>query len=188
MTKRHVPKNAIMIPEKAMRVFTGEIFDVYQWEQELFDGSTATYEMLRRPDTVLVIALDDDDQVVVMREQQSGLPPREVRVPGGKVNLSDESTLAAIQRELLEETGLKMKEWVFAEVVQPEIKLEWFIHVFVARGIASIGNSQTDAGEKIQLGRMSYEELRENNFDMTRIPLFRTVATTEQLKTLFPTR
>lgn len=185
MTKRDLPENAILIPDIASKVFMGKIFDVYQWEQRLFDGSTTTYEMLRRPDTVLVIALDDDDQVIVMREQQSGLPPREVRVPGGKVNVDDESTLAAVQRELFEETGIRMKQWVFAEVVQPEIKLEWFIHVFVARGIASTGMAQTDAGEKIDLGRMSYEVLRQDNFDRRRVSIFEKITTTEQLKALF---
>lgn len=50
MTKRTLPDNAIMIPEQAGCVFHGEIFDVYQWQQEMFDGSYERFEMLRRPD------------------------------------------------------------------------------------------------------------------------------------------
>lgn len=184
MTQRELPKNAVLIPETATKVFTGKIFDVYQWEQERFDGSYETYEMLRRPDTVLVIALDDDDQVIVMREQQPGLPSREARVPGGRVNPDDESTLTAIQRELHEETGVRMKEWRFVEVIQPEVKIEWFIHVFIARGIESIEEPHVDPGEKIEVRRENYETLREQNFDATRIRLFRDITTTEELKGL----
>lgn len=185
MTQRELPEDAKLIPNEAKRVFEGKIFDVYQWEQELFNGSHMTFEMLKRPDTVLVIALDDNDQVIVMREEQSGLPVREARVPGGRVEPTDESTLAAIRRELYEETGITMKEWKLAEVTQPEKKIEWFIHVFIARGIESISQARTDPGEKIEVRRISYEQLRENNFDTSRVAFFRKVKTTDELKALF---
>ena len=185
MTRRELPDNARLVPENATKVFEGKIFDVFQWEQEQFDGSYETFEMLKRPDTVLVVALDQDDQVIVMREQQSGMPVRDARVPGGRVDASDESTLSAIQREMYEETGITMREWKFVEVIQPEIKIEWFIHVFIARGIVSIGEPHLDAGEKVEIRREPYEKLREENFDATRIALFRDIKTTSELKTLF---
>ncbi len=46
MTKRTLPKNAILIPDHATCVFRGMLFDVYQWQQEMFDGSIETFEML----------------------------------------------------------------------------------------------------------------------------------------------
>jgi hypothetical protein len=55
-----VPKNAKVIPKQAQRVFKGQIFDVYQWPQKLFDGSTQTFEMLKRPDTLTVLAIKND--------------------------------------------------------------------------------------------------------------------------------
>ncbi len=36
------------IPPNAKRVFKGIIFDVYQWQQKMFDGSKETFEMLKR--------------------------------------------------------------------------------------------------------------------------------------------
>lgn len=186
MTQRDLPENARLIPDHATKVFEGVIHDVYQWEQEMFDGSYVTYEMVKRPDTVLVIALDDDDKVVVMREEQPNVPVRDARVPGGRVEPSDETTLAAAQRELFEETGLKMREWKFVEVVQVELKLEWFIHVFVARGIASEQKSSPDAGgERIELRRIPYEELSKANVDKSRVAFFRNITSTDQLKALF---
>ena len=66
-----VPVNVDLLPAQAQRVFKGVIFDVYQWQQEMFDGTTETFEMLKRPDTVEVIAIKDD-KLVVVHEQQPG--------------------------------------------------------------------------------------------------------------------
>ena len=57
------------VPSQAKRVFKGIIFDVYQWEQELFDGSKQTFEMLKRPDTVEVIAVKDGS-ILMSRQSQ----------------------------------------------------------------------------------------------------------------------
>jgi hypothetical protein len=43
------------IPSHAHKVFSGVIFDVYQWDQELFNGKIATFEAIQRPSTVIVI-------------------------------------------------------------------------------------------------------------------------------------
>ncbi len=50
-----VPDDAILIPDSAKRMFEGIIFDVYQWKQTQFDGTTRDFEMLKRPDTVVIL-------------------------------------------------------------------------------------------------------------------------------------
>ena len=35
------------VPKQAKRVFKGVIFDVYQWEQEMFDGTKEIFEKLK---------------------------------------------------------------------------------------------------------------------------------------------
>lgn len=44
------------IPKIAKEVFSGVIYDIYHWEQRMFDGSYGTFEMLRRPSTIEIIA------------------------------------------------------------------------------------------------------------------------------------
>lgn len=51
--KRPRPQQAI--PADATRVLTGKIFDVYQWQQRLYDDTFVTFENLRRPDSVNVL-------------------------------------------------------------------------------------------------------------------------------------
>lgn len=185
MTKRDLPEYARLVPKNATKVFEGIIFDVYQWEQELFDGSYHTFEMLKRPDTVLIIALDENDQIVALREHQPSLPVREMRMPGGRVDPTDKTVLAAAQREMHEETGLSFGEWKLVEMVQPESKIEWFIYVYIARDITSRDEPHLDPGEEIEVNRVGYEEFREKNHDASRLKLFSDIKTTAELKTLF---
>src|SRR3990167_5280393 len=69
--KKQVPKDAVLIPDTAKRVFRGQIFDVYQWPQKMFDNSTQTFEMLRRPDTIAVIAVVEDKILILDDEKSS---------------------------------------------------------------------------------------------------------------------
>ncbi len=156
--KKVLPNKAALIPEHAKQVFKGQIFDVYQWPQELFDGSQATFEMLRRPDTIQILAVRDGN-IVVVHDEQPGRPVY-MHVPGGRADPEDESWLAAAKRELLEETGLAFKNWKLVAVFQPFIKMEWFTVWFVATDIESESPQNLDAGERISVDAISFDDFR----------------------------
>lgn len=145
-----LPAAAHLIPEHAERVFKGQIFDVYQWQQKLFDGTEATFEMLRRPDTVEVIAIKDH-QLVVLNELQPNWKKSLNSLPGGRHDHPEENELDAAKRELHEETGMTFTNWRLLRVVQPIAKLEWFIYTFLATDFESQEEVHLDAGEKIEL-------------------------------------
>jgi len=162
--KKTLPADAILVPGTAAKVFTGKIFDVYQWPQKLFDGSTATFEMLRRPDTIQVIAVKDDQVVMVHDEQPNRT--RELSFPGGRADEGeDASWLDAAKRELLEETGLSFKSWKLLAVYQPVPKIEQFVAWFVATDFAGEQPQQLDAGERITVQPMPFQEVRDVIFD-----------------------
>jgi ADP-ribose pyrophosphatase len=156
MLKR-VPDDAILIPPHAARVFKGVIYDVYQWDQPLFDGSPARFEMLRRPDTVSAICMTDEGIVVINDEQ----PHRGQRLsfPGGRVDEEDADIMTAAQREVLEETGYTFRHWRLVKVWQPQAKIEWFIHLYIAWDVVTKGVPHLDAGEKITLDHRTFEEV-----------------------------
>lgn len=158
---RPLPPNPVLIPKDAKRVFKGEIFDVYQWEQELFDGSTATYEMLKRPDTVKVIAVDGDSIIVIEEEQPGGIF-RSNSLPGGRVD-DGESVYEAVRRELKEEVGLEFRDWHLLQITQREPKIEWFWYTFVAQNKVSEHAVHHDSGERITVKRITYEEFKRAN-------------------------
>lgn len=143
------------LPENAKRVFKGILYDVYHFEQEQFDGSTKTFEMLKRKPSVQVIPIKDG-KVIMAKEQQPGTEEFTTFV-GGCTDENEEPFVAA-QRELKEETGLESDDW--EEIFKLEIpgRIDWDIHFYVARGCRETSAPETDSGEKIKLKELSFEE------------------------------
>ena len=165
---RPLPEEAVLVPENATKVFTGEIFDVYQWQQMRYDGTYATFEMLKRPDTVSVLPVTEDGKLWVMREEQPRLGVRECYLPGGRMDVPGESVLDAAKRECEEEIGVRFKTWRYIESIQPEKKIDWFIHLFIATDPYETVPTRHDAGEKIEIFQTTYEEYREKGLSKMR--------------------
>ncbi len=137
------------IPPHATRVFKGEIFDVYQWQQAMFDGSTATFERLKRPNTVVVIPVSAEGQIYYsLQEQPDKLPY--YGLFGGRSD-PDEAPLTTAKRELLEETGMTASHWENFMVFKTPGKIDWEIHYFIAKGCQKVQEPELDGGEKIQI-------------------------------------
>jgi ADP-ribose pyrophosphatase len=97
------------IPPNAKKVFTGIISDIYQWEQELFDGTTTTFERIRFKDGAFVIATVGEKVIITHQEQPAHTPF--IGLPGGGFDTYDEDPLECAKRELLEETGYVSDHW-----------------------------------------------------------------------------
>lgn len=150
------PESPQPLPPNAKKVFDGIIFDVYQWEQTLFDGTVQTYEKLKRPDTVLVIPITEDGKIMILDEEQPGKKPF-TSVPGGKVD-PGENPLNAVKRELLEETGYEATEYALFDAFQPTSKIDWAIYTFVATGCKKTTDTKLEAGEKINMRFVSFDQ------------------------------
>lgn len=143
------------IPKQAKKVFTGEIFDVYQWPQKMFDGSLATFERLRRPNTLSTISTIGN-KIILNFEQQPG-SGKIYALPGGRQEKS-ESPLKGAKREFLEETGYQSKNWNLFKKYDPLDKLDWSIYYFVARDCTFKQSPILDSGEKIKTVKVSFDE------------------------------
>lgn len=156
--RKYQPANAKTIPAEAERKFEGEIFEVYQWPQEMFDGSVATFEMLKAPDTVEIIAVKGD-KIVITRQRQ---PRTEwfYAYPGGRCDHSEEDELAAAKRELREEAGMEFANWRLIDVKQPHSKIDRLIYVFLATGFLSQHEQELDAGEEIKIEEVDFMKLQ----------------------------
>ena len=183
MTERVLPKGARMIPREAELVFRGEIYKVYQWPQKMPDGSVKTFEMLRRPDTVMVIALDQAGDVLVIDEKQPGGIIRNNHLPVGRVDPSDESVFVAAQRELREETGCIFpdSDWVLLDVVQMEKKIEWFTYLLLVTGALHRAAQHLDAGEDITVKSAPLAEVLHKDNVLRYFPWLRYVESAEDL-------
>lgn len=148
------------IPDNAKKVFEGVIFDVYHWEQELFDGSTATFEAVKRIDTNSVVTVIDN-KILITREEQPSKPPF-LGLPGGRIERGEDA-LSAAKRELLEETGYEAKEWVhwFTEDSSKTSKIEWNTFYFIAKSSTKKSEPNLDGGEKIEVELITFEQFIE---------------------------
>lgn len=146
------------IPEQAKSVFKGEIFEVFQWPQKLFDGSTATFEMIKRPYSAQVIATRNN-KILISEEEQPN-KGKFVSMFGGRQEL-DESALEGAKRELLEEAGLTTEDWEHLVTYVYPGKIDWEITMFIARNVTVASEINLDAGEKITVREVSFDEFLE---------------------------
>jgi ADP-ribose pyrophosphatase len=182
-----LPPKARLVPPSAKRVFEGIIFDVYHWQQPAFDGTPITFEMLKRPDTVGIIAVRDG-KLVVLEERHAEIPEPFLNFPGGRHDRKQETELEAAKRELAEETGLTFKTWKLIDVRQVESKIEHFVYYFVATDFDGETRTHPDAPERTKVKLMAYEDVRKiSNSPRLRFfqeVLFNRAATLEELLNL----
>lgn len=143
------------IPKNAKLVHKGIIFDTYQWEQKMFDGSTATFEMLGRTATVKIIATQGDKIILGHEEQPDWGPFYDLF--GGRVD-EGEKPLDCAKRELMEEGGFASDDWELFKTEEPYHKMNWKIYTYIARNCKQINGQNLDPGEKIQIKLISWEE------------------------------
>ena len=143
--------------EEAEVVFQGKLFQVWQWQQELFDGSVTTFEQLSRPDTVLVLPITTSGEALFLEESQPGTAPM-FRTIGGRVEPGEAPEMAAL-RELREESGYETGELRLWAAWQPINKIDWAVYLFVAHRLSAPVELNLDAGEKVTLRSILASEL-----------------------------
>lgn len=146
------------IPKQAKRVYKGEIFEAYQWPQKMFDGSTETFEMIKRPDTVQIIPTIADK--ILMAKEEQPTQKRTFSFLGGRVD-EGEDAMTAAKRELLEETGMVAKKWTLLKTEMPVTKMDWTVYYFIANDCVKITEPNLDPGEKIKTFKVSFEKMVE---------------------------
>src|SRR3989344_126060 len=152
------PKSKQPIPEDAKRVFQGVISDIYQWKQEMFDGTKRTFEKIKRLDSVVVFPVLPDGKIILSEQEQSGRLDSFWGTPGGRIERGEDA-LSAAKRELLEETGYEADEFVLWTSQQPYAQTDWVSYIFIAKGLKKVGDMDLDGGEKIKLFSVTLDEL-----------------------------
>ena len=143
------------IPPQAKLVFKGIIFDVYQWEQEMYDGSYETFEMLKRANTLQVIATQGENVLIAYEEQPTKGPS--YTLLGGRQNEGEEPIDAA-KREMKEEAGLVSDDWELYKHFDPYNKMDWTVYTYIARNCKKNAEPSLDAGEKIEVKTVNFDE------------------------------
>jgi 8-oxo-dGDP phosphatase len=104
------------------------------------DRSYAERTVVTHPGAVAVLALDDAQRVLMIRQYRHPVGRLLWEIPAGLRDADGEAPLRTAQRELLEETGYRAREWhtLVDYFSSPGFSSER-IRIFLARGIEPAG-------------------------------------------------
>jgi len=136
----------------------GRFLEVRRDTISLPDRKTATREYVVHPGAVVVIPLLDDGRVVLERQYRYPVGQVMVEFPAGKLDAGEDPLLCG-QRELIEETGYRAREWARAGAMHLAVAYSTeIIHIYFARGLVA-GERQLDPGEFLDVFAATPEEL-----------------------------
>ncbi len=150
-------------PDNAQMAFQGVLFEVWQWEQKLFDGSSVTFESLRRPDTVLVLPVRQDGTLLLVHQLHPGDRRSRLRVLSGRVKAGEIPEQTA-RRELGEEIGIVAGEFRLWDAWQPIEKVDWAVYLFIAHNLATGPALRSDPRERVTAQPIPIDRLFEDEF------------------------
>ncbi len=140
------------IPAHAEKVFSWIRMDIYQWDQELYDGTITRFERSRFRDGAFVIGILPDGRILMTEQEQ---PAREgifIGLPGGAFDTVDEDPLECARRELFEETGYESDDYELYIVSEGSANLIVYTYFYIAYGCERRRPQQNpDAWEKIRV-------------------------------------
>ncbi len=114
-----------------------------------------TFYLLHAPDWINVLPVDDAGRVWAIRQFRHGTMRRELEIPGGGMDGTRETPLAAAKRELREETGAEARRWIPLGRVHPNpaFHRNW-LHMFLAVGVRRVAEQRLDPAEFIDVDRI----------------------------------
>ena len=128
---------------------------------QLPNGHTiAPYYVLEYPAWVNVVALTEDYHVILVRQYRHGVQQTVLELPAGTVEATDASPRAAVQRELLEETGYASPHVVETGRLSPNSATHTNLtYCFLATGVERVAEPMTEDTEQVETVLMSLADV-----------------------------
>ncbi len=142
-------------------IYDGIILHVRRDTVRLPDGTDSIREVIRHIGAVCVIPVTENNEVIMERQYRYPIDRVIWEIPAGKLDAPDEDWLAAIQRELKEETGYTADDWtMIGEFYGACAYADEHIAMFMARGLHR-GERHPDQGELLDVIRIPLADMVE---------------------------
>ena len=131
-------------------VYRGRLLHVQEDTVRLPDGSTARREYVLHPGAAVILAMPDEHTVIMERQYRYPLRAHVYELPAGKID-AGEAPLETAQRELLEETGYRARDWRHLLTTYPAVGYSGErIELYLARELEHVGHA-LDEGEFLEV-------------------------------------
>lgn len=119
------------------------------------------YYVYEFPSWVCAVALTEDGKFIFERQYRHALGLTMMELPGGCVDAEDSDPAAALERELLEETGYAFTsvEYLGKISPNPSTNNNW-MHFYLARGGKKVAEQQLDKNEEIEVHLFGLDEVK----------------------------
>jgi ADP-ribose pyrophosphatase len=141
-------------------VFEGSVIKAGTERFRYADGEEVSRDKVWHPGAVAMIVADETQVWLVRQPREATGLVDALEIPAGKRDIEGEEPLAAAQRELAEELGLKANSWreLFGFYTSPGFCDE-YIHLYEARDLVDLGAPDPDDDERIEIVRWPLAKL-----------------------------
>ncbi|MFH0853524.1 MAG: NUDIX hydrolase [bacterium] len=117
-------------------IFRGDVFQINSLFITLPDGRRVVREVIERPATVIIVAVDDKKNTFLIQEYRSAINKLVWHLPSGRLEPGEQPRKAA-NRELQEEIGYRAKKFQMLYSFQGGGSWKWPRYLYLARDLSS---------------------------------------------------
>lgn len=141
-------------------IFKTKMFVIKDVDLEFNDGGKATYQILEKKDTALIVPLDQDNNIILIKEYFTALDEYQYDLPGGRVEEGDDA-LKTANKELQEEIGYKAEklDTLLTVTLSPGY-LTQKTHIFLARDLSE-NKLEGDEREELEIIKWPLNQFEE---------------------------
>lgn len=143
-------------------LFSDTWFNIRKDTAETPDGTIVSpYYIYDFPTWVAAFSLTADGKVIMERQYRHALGETCFEIPGGCVDDTDPSLEAAIERELLEETGYRFDKFEYLGRISANPSTNSnLLHMYLATGGRKVQEQHLDHNEEIDVYLLTMDELK----------------------------
>lgn len=120
-------------------LYTGKIFALRSDRVRMPGGKVVTREIVEHFGAVAVVAIDDDGNIPMVYQYRHAFGRRLWELPAGLLDVDGEAAHLTAARELMEEAGLKAKEWtVLVDLDSTPGFSDESVRVYLATGLTQV--------------------------------------------------